>query len=304
METGSLGIRLFGELTVELGGRPLALPAGRARELLAWFALAPGPHARGRVAGTFWPAAPEQAARASLRSTVWSLRAALGEAAEEHLIADRSCVGLRAEYLTVDLAEFARLAEDGRPREAMALCRGELLSSFDQDWAVNAREEHQVRVAALLAQTAQAAGEGGELGEALAAAGRRLALRPYDEEAAAALMELLAASGNRPAALAVHAGLRRRLERELGVTEGPQLAALARSIRAADRPAPTPRPHPRPHPPRCWDARRKSPHLTGPGNRPNRAGARCSPWRATAAWARPCWSPSCGGGSTRAASGP
>ncbi|MEZ0068298.1 DNA-binding SARP family transcriptional activator [Streptacidiphilus sp. MAP12-20] len=246
METGRLGIRLLGELEVELDGCPVALPAGRARELLAWFALAPGPHPRGRVAGAFWPAAPEPAARASLRSTVWALRAALGPAAEGHLIADRACVGLRAEGLTVDLAEFARLAADGRDREAMALCRGELLPSFEQDWAVTAREEHQVRVAALLAQTARTARESGELGPALAAAGQRLALRPYDEDAAAELMELLAASGNRPAALAVHAGLRRRLQRELGIAEGPELAALARRLRAADRAEAGPRAAPAP----------------------------------------------------------
>lgn len=197
MGTGRLGIRLFGEFAVELDGRELAVPAGRPRELLAWFALAPGAHARGRVAGTFWPAAPEQAARASLRSAVWSLRRALGDAADAHLIADRSGVGLSPDLLTVDVMEFGRLAASGRAAEAVALCRGELLHSFDQDWAALAREEHQVRLSAQLGKVALLAWQDGQRDAALDAAGRRLALQPCDEDAAEAFMGLLGALARR-----------------------------------------------------------------------------------------------------------
>lgn len=238
----TLSIRLFGELDVALDGQRIAPPSGRTCELLAWLAVNPGPHARPRVAACFWPAVPDPAARASLRSAVWSLRAALGPVGERHLIADRGNVGLRADDgLRTDLDEFHRLAGQGRAAEALRLCAGELLQPFDQDWAVEARAEHTMLLSAVLAQLTEQAGAAGDLPTAVAAARRQVALLPHDEAAARTLITLLAETGDVTAALEVHARLRRTLLDDLGAGVSAATAGLVRRLRlrhdgAAERP--------------------------------------------------------------------
>src|SRR5215212_2192102 len=111
-----LRVRLLGAMAVEVDGRPIALPeSGRARALLAWLALNPGMHARGQLAARFWPDVLDSSARASLRSAMWSLRRALGEAGETHLVATRDRVGLQD--VEVDVRELDRLAADGKLEE-------------------------------------------------------------------------------------------------------------------------------------------------------------------------------------------
>src|SRR4051812_3867218 len=111
-----LRVRLFGGLALAAGGQPLALPAGRpARELLAWLALHPGAHPRFELAMRFWPDVLESSARASLRTTLHELRRGLGADGVGHLEVDREHVALAD--LWTDVAEFRRLARDGRPEE-------------------------------------------------------------------------------------------------------------------------------------------------------------------------------------------
>ncbi|MFC1407298.1 MULTISPECIES: AAA family ATPase [Streptacidiphilus] len=231
----ALSIRLFGELEAELDGQRIGLPAGRACELLAWLALHPGPQPRPRLAARFWPDAPDSAARASLRSAVWALRTAFGPAGARQLTADRGSVGLCRDGLTVDLDEFRRLVDLGRPADAVGLCRGELLPSFGQDWAVEAREQHAVRLSAALSALAERYRQEEDLPAAIAAVRRQVALLPFDEAAARTLMALLAESGDTPAALEAYARLRRQLAEELDTGVGPETAALARRLRAAAR---------------------------------------------------------------------
>src|SRR3954451_7612024 len=119
-----LRLRLFGDLAVEVDGSTLSPPeSARARALLAWLALHPRLHPRGRVAALFWPDVLDSSARASLRSAMWSLRRALGEAGERHLVATRERVGLQD--VEVDVRELDRLAADGKLEEAAALGEGE-----------------------------------------------------------------------------------------------------------------------------------------------------------------------------------
>src|SRR5213079_1912124 len=120
-----LRVRLLGDMALELDGRAIALPdSGRARALLAWLALNPGTHARGQLAARFWPDVLDSSARASLRSAMWSLRRALGDAGERHVSATRERVGL--EDVEVDVREFDELVRRGELREAVALCDGQL----------------------------------------------------------------------------------------------------------------------------------------------------------------------------------
>src|SRR6185436_17852203 len=99
-------VRVLGPLTAEVAGRPVALPAdARARELLAWLALSPGPHGRSALAGRLRPDVPEESARKTLRDAVYELRRALGPDA---LVATRESVGL-ADGARVDLRELEAL---------------------------------------------------------------------------------------------------------------------------------------------------------------------------------------------------
>jgi len=63
-----LDVRLAGDLRLSADGAELALPSSkRARAVLAFLALNPGAHPRGRLAARFWPDVLDESARASLR---------------------------------------------------------------------------------------------------------------------------------------------------------------------------------------------------------------------------------------------
>ncbi len=227
-----LRIRVLGALEIEVAGAAVALPPGRRiRGLLAWLAVHPGRHPRGRLAGWLWPEVPDPKARASLRSALWSLRAALGPDGPDFLVTDRHSVGLREDGVSVDLAEFGRLADAGRLAEAVALCRGELLHEFDGDWAFEARESHGERLARVLASLAGQAAAGGDPGAALTWARRRAAVAPLDEDAGRDLIRRYAGTGDIPRALAAYDRLRQRLG-TLGVLPSRETRRLAAQLRA------------------------------------------------------------------------
>ena len=120
-----LRIQLLGRMVVECDGVEISTPsARRAWSLLAYLALSPGPQPRGELAAAFWPDVLDSSARASLRSAVWSLRRALGPAAESHLIVDRNSVGLASGgELWIDVDAFDELLREDRGLEALELCR-------------------------------------------------------------------------------------------------------------------------------------------------------------------------------------
>lgn len=143
-------VRLLGELSAQAGGRPVPPPAHpQGRALLAWLALHPGEHDRGPLAALLWPELAQTGARAALRSAVWSLRRALGPH-EAQVLDGRTTVGLRC---ATDLQAFDAFVAAGATADALALCRGSLLSGLDEhDWVLAARAEHAVQVAALRGQ--------------------------------------------------------------------------------------------------------------------------------------------------------
>lgn len=219
-----LVVRLLGELQAEIDGHPgVPPPSRRAWSLLAWLALHAGEHPRTAVAARFWPDVLDTSARASLRSAVWGLRRALGT--DEALIAGRNRIGLRCE---TDLARFDAYCAAGELEAAVALNRGPLLADLDEDWVLEARDEHAERLGAALARLAAAAAPA----DAVAYARRRLALDPLDEEAARDLMRQQVAAGDRAAALATYDRLADRLRTTLGLATSAETRALAAAIRA------------------------------------------------------------------------
>jgi DNA-binding SARP family transcriptional activator/tetratricopeptide (TPR) repeat protein len=226
-------VRLLGELEVQADGRPIEPPASRrAWSLLAWLALHPGEHPRSAVAAAFWPDVLDSSARASLRSAAWALRRALGPAADGALTGGRDRIALRCE---TDLARFEAAVTAGELAAAAECCRGPLLADLDEDWVLEARDEHAHRVSAVLARLAE---EAPTPQDAVGHARRRLALDPLDEGAARDLMTRLAAAGDRAGALTIGERLRDRLRAQLGIAPAPQTRALVERLRA-DEPAPT-----------------------------------------------------------------
>jgi DNA-binding SARP family transcriptional activator/tetratricopeptide (TPR) repeat protein len=204
--------------------------------LLAVLALRPGPKDRETVAATLWPAAAGPAARANLRTAVWALRKAVGDDA---LITSRTTVGLRPEAITVDLADIQQRAAAGDAVAAAALCHGELLPGYAEDWAETARRRQRAELAETLATRTAAAERDGDAVGAARWSRLRCELDPLDEAAHADLVWQLAAAGDRAGALVAGRDVTGRLRAELGVQPGPALrAALAEARGPGAAPSP------------------------------------------------------------------
>jgi DNA-binding SARP family transcriptional activator len=192
---------VLGQFAIELDGAAVEPPAGRrARSLLAWLLLHPGLHPRSRLAARFWPDVLDASARASLRVALSELRPALGPAVA-CLIGDRNHAGIATERVWVDALAFEQLASDGELEAAVALCRGELLPDLDDDWIVEARDEHAALLVDVLARLASEREADGDLTGAISLTRRMVAVDPLAEAATRELMRRLAAVGERGSAI-------------------------------------------------------------------------------------------------------
>ncbi|HTZ87201.1 MAG TPA: AAA family ATPase [Solirubrobacteraceae bacterium] len=226
-----LRIGLFGGMTVDCDGEQLAAPgARRAWSLLAFLALFPGAHPRSEIAARFWPDVLDSSARASLRSAVWSLRRILGAHADR-LQVDRNSVGLDRAELWVDAVAFRELLDNGRAREAVELCSGELLAGFEEEWALVARDEHREQLLGALEHVAARAEAEGDIEGALEYSRRAVVVDPLSEDAHRALIARLAAAGDLARALVVYRALAERLRRELSVAPSPATRELVHKLR-------------------------------------------------------------------------
>jgi DNA-binding SARP family transcriptional activator len=236
-----LSVRVLGPMALELDGRELPAPrAAAGRWLLAWLALNPGPQPRAGLAARFWPDVLDESARQSLRNGLYGLRRDLGPAAGV-LLAGGETVELSAD-VRVDARELDAALAAGDAEAAAELAeRGELLWGFDEEWALQARDERRDRLGALLAERIAAAADPQE---AVAWARRRHRAEPLSEDAARGLMAALADAGDRAAALAVYERLRDRLRRELRVAPSPATRELEARLREPPDDAPVPAPAP------------------------------------------------------------
>ena len=180
-------MRLLGGVAADHDGEQLSLLPPVSR-LLAVLALRPGPQDRETVAATLWPGAAGPAARANLRTAVWALRKAVGDDA---LITSRTAVGLRPEAITVDLADGQRAAAAGDADAAAALCHGELLPGYAEDWAETARRRQRAELAETLAARSAAAERDGDAAGAARWSRLRCELDPLNEAAHADLVRQL-----------------------------------------------------------------------------------------------------------------
>src|SRR4051812_13666132 len=209
-----LRVHVLGDLELERDGEALEPPQrGPARSLLGWLALHPGVHSRAAVAAALWPRVLDTSARASLRTALSALRAAVGPDA---VVAGRTSVGLaRAPHVWIDVDEFEGLRAAGRAQEALALCRGELLAGIEEDWALAARDAHRDAQGGLPAPRARHAARAGDVASAITLARRRAALDPFDERAHRELLALMRDADDTAGALVAHERFAERLRRQL-----------------------------------------------------------------------------------------
>ncbi len=234
-----LRIRVLGKLELELDGELLRMPPGRLRALLAWLVLHPGLRDRGEVAGSLWPDVLDESARASLRGALALLRRELGATASGCLVASRTQLGLAPEAW-VDVREFERLVAAGRPDQALALVRGELLEGLTEDWVYTARDQQRDRVIEVLERLAADAEAAGDLAAATTRTREVLSLDPLSERGHRELIRRLAAAGDRAGALAAYERARERLARELGMAPSADTRQLVEEIRRGSPSAPPP----------------------------------------------------------------
>ena len=228
-----LTVSVLGELSIEVDGRPLGrIRSHRARSLLGWLAINPGLHPRARVASVFWPDVLDESARSSLRTTLATLRRELGPAAVV-VTATRERVGIEpGAEVEIDLDAFGELASRGELQEAAALCRGDLLKDFDDDWVNEPREVHRRLLHELLGGIATEAEESGDLDAAISRTREQVALDPLSEESQRKLIERLTAAGDRAAAMAAYEAYRTRLRNDLGMAPSAIIQDLAENIRS------------------------------------------------------------------------
>ena len=259
-----LTLCLLGPIQASLDGRPItSFRSNKVRALLAYLALeSDRRHARDSLAGLLWPGYTDRSALNSLRSSLANLRRALGdqEADPPILLITRESVQFTTESRhTLDVATLmAAIPAAGnspeptdRLTQAAALYRGELLEGFSlgdcaafEEWVSLRREQvhrHILAVEHCLAAHHQARAN---YAQAEHHARRCLVLDAWDEKAHRQLMQALALSGQRAAALSQYGACQRLLAESLDVEPAEETTALYERIRdGALESGVTPRPH-------------------------------------------------------------
>jgi DNA-binding SARP family transcriptional activator len=261
-----LELCLLGSFQATLDGDPVAvLRSDRTRALLAYLAVeADRTHRREALAALLWGESSDKAARASLRVSLHNLRqflepltAPVGD--RPILTVTRQSVSFHSDSTIcwLDVAEFDALlaACHAHPHQDLARCpvcirrlvraatlyHGDFLAGlvlpsspgFDE-WRLLQQEMRHQQMLAVLETLATCQSALGNYREAQEYARRQLALEPWREETHRQLMQLLALSGQRCAALAHYETCRRVLAEELGVEPAAQTQALYEQILAGE----------------------------------------------------------------------
>jgi DNA-binding SARP family transcriptional activator len=259
-----LDIKLLGPPQISIDGAPApGFDYAKVLALLLYLAVEQGRiHGRDALAELLWPEQPSQAGRSSLRQALARLRHAIADQDVEprRLLVTRETVQLNpAAAIGVDAAEFAELLRPAaghdhrdpvacpdcleRWARAVELYRGPLAEAPAprdalgyEEWLHARREWFASRQLDTLARLADAHEALGDPAQALAYARRALELDPWRESAHRQAMRLLAAVGERGAALAQYERCRRTLADELGIEPEEETASLYQAIKASGRP--------------------------------------------------------------------
>jgi DNA-binding SARP family transcriptional activator len=257
---GQVRVAVLGPLIAWRGGVQLRLGPDRQRALLGLLALKPGVTLhRDAIVEALWGAGAPDSATAMVQCYVSRLRRILHGGPPRDGVLCGTGTGYRLEAgHGLDLPRFRHAAQQARAawadgpaavcaryQHGLAWWRGDPLADIGL-----LREHPEVQLlrqqrAAMIVDYADAACAAGEPGQVLPALHELAAADPLDEQVHARLMIALACSGRQAAALSVHRRLSARLDRDLGVRPGPELAAAHDRVLRQDLPGAT-QPHPAP----------------------------------------------------------
>lgn len=235
--TGTLHLFTLGKPRILLDGQPLVdLVSVKAQALLFYLAVTGKDCSRAALAGLLWGNLPEESARANLRLTLSKLRKAI----PHYLLISWQSISFNVQQPhCLDFNDFLIHTKNPEQlRDAMDLYRGDFLEDFFvqdapefETWMFAEREH--LRQLALKAgwQLAVNAHERGAYAEGIDAAWKVLSIEAWHEETHKQLMHLLAASGQRSAALAQYDVCRHVLADELGVEPSTATTALYEEIK-------------------------------------------------------------------------
>lgn len=229
---------LLGPLCLERNGESVTgFESRKAVGLLGYLVVTRKPVARTLLADLFWPDKSEQKGRANLSRVLNNLSKLLPDC----FLASRHTIEFEpTENLWVDLYAFEAAVSQADFSVQMAaapLCRGNFLEGLLVNgcpefelWLVTEQERWRQQAVALLEQLVTHHLRGGAYGPAQKLAAQLLTLRPELEAAHWQMMWLLAANGNRQAALAQYETCRRFLADEFDTTPSPETESLYRAI--------------------------------------------------------------------------
>lgn len=236
-----LRVLLLGQGRLEFDGQALTrLMAVKHQALVFYLAAVGEPVPRSRLATLLWGEVDEAAARANLRVALTRLRRWLPEV----LDIDGQRVGFApGATVWVDWRELAAALRPDATAQARATAaaawRGPLLDGIDvagsdefEHWLAQARQRAQRDAVALRRELLQQCEADGSIAEAIGHARGLLEIDEADEPAHMALMRLLAARGQRTAALAQYETCRAALVERLGARPSADCYALYTRIHA------------------------------------------------------------------------
>lgn len=242
-----LRLQLFGHVRVTLPGRSTEARLGRAaRSLLAYLLLDRRHlHSREALRGVFWGDATEERARSCLSTALWRLRQTLeptGVPRGTHLLTTPAGeVGFNAgSPHWLDVAEFEEVArqvtarpfhsasagEAARLEGALALCTGDLLEGFYEEWALAERERLRRLHLESLSWLMRYQGFYGGYDRAIALGQEVLRREPAREEVHREVMRLYLETGQRSLAARQYELCRGAVRRHLGSEPTPETRAL------------------------------------------------------------------------------
>ena len=245
---GTLDIRLFGTMSIERDGLPLAqVPSRRVRDLLSYLLLGRhSTHSREHLAGIFWGDLETRRARHSFNTALWRLRRLLEHDGRSptYLQIDSRQVGFNVgSDFRLDVAEFEHRCDWASQveahsssqaavlyRQAVELYRGDLLTDCYDDWCLVERERLRRLYLQALDNLLAFHINQRDLAEAINLAARILEVDPLREEVHRDLIGLYVESGQPATALRQYRVCETTLKRELGIEPMPETQALFRTL--------------------------------------------------------------------------
>ncbi|QYE33018.1 hypothetical protein KZX46_02450 (plasmid) [Polymorphobacter sp. PAMC 29334] len=242
-EVPSYDIRLFGTFTiVAANGEPVTPGARKARALLAYLILTGEPVPREWIAALLWSDRGDEQARASLRQTLYEMRAFVSGECPPMAAFDRTRIWLVAGSVMTDLDRMRLLGTTGEASALVAIVGDQprdLLIDLDgvdaafDDWLVVERVRRRDERRRILLAMGERALAGSDAAVALHLGNCLLAIDPIDEAGARLAMTAHHRSGDRDGTRQTFARLEMALRDDIGMAPSEETVAMHRDLMSA-----------------------------------------------------------------------